>query len=218
MSSLIMPVTTTVKIPGLSKKAFEQDVELAMTNILLSLEKNSGKKIVGDGNFSATPSRVGRAYVELLDGMFHENGVKEILATTFPAKGDEMVTVGPVDTWSVCAHHFLPVHLHVWLAYIPRKKVLGLSKLARLAELLAKRPGLQEDVTFDIAKTLYDGLKPLGAACLIRGRHLCMEMRGVKKSSVTTTTSLQGAFKKNAAAKSEFLEAVRADMADNGRW
>lgn len=212
-------LSDNISSPAVGMNQFRKDVALAITNILLSLEKNSGRQVLGDSNFTDTPLRVGNAYAEMLVGMFNgDDQIREILSKTFPAKGDEMVTVGPVDTWSVCAHHLLPVHLQVWVSYIPKKKVLGLSKLARISELMARRPGLQEDVTYDIAKTLYDGLRPLGSACLIRGRHLCMELRGVKKSSVTTTTSLQGAFKKNAHAKQEFLSGVRADMADNGRW
>jgi GTP cyclohydrolase I len=160
-------------------------------------------------NFIDTPERVARAYSEMFSGMM-ENGkaVKEILSKTFPSKSSEMVTVGPIRVWSVCPHHLLGVDLKVWVAYIPNKKVLGLSKLARLAEIVAKKPALQEDTTIEIAQLLQKGLKPKGAACYIRGRHLCMEMRGVKKEALTTTTSLQGVFFKPEV-RAEFLAAVR---------
>jgi len=163
-------------------------------------------------NFAETPERVARAYCEIFSGLM-ANGeqVKDILAKTFPAKSEEMVTVGPIATWSVCAHHFLPVQMKIWVAYVPNSKVLGLSKLARLAELIAKRPGLQEDVTAEIAEALQNGLRPKGSACLIRGRHLCMEMRGVKKSAITTSTALRGVFFKSTV-REEFLASVRADM------
>lgn len=191
-------------------KAFERDVQEAVTSIINSLHKWTNKVSIHDPNFKETPQRVARAYAEIFGGLFDDGEqVKEILSKTFPAKADEMITVGPVEVWSICPHHFLPVHMQVWVSYIPNRKVLGLSKLARLAELLAKKPALQEDTTIAIAKTLQTGLSPLGAACLIKGRHLCMEMRGVKKTAVTTTTALEGVFRKKPEAKSEFLEAVR---------
>lgn len=195
-----------------SKEEFQQDVKEAVEKILDSLEKWTGKVKRFSPNFQDTPIRVARAYVEIFDGLF-DNGdaVKGILTKTFPAKADEMITVGPIEVWSMCPHHLLPVQLWVWVAYIPKKKVLGLSKLARLAELMAKKPALQEDTTIEIARKLQSGLQPLGVACLIKGRHLCMEMRGVKKKAMTTTTALEGVFRKNAAAKAEFLSSVRGD-------
>lgn len=197
---------------GLTPKTeFARDVTEAVSTILRSLQYWTGNKIQRNGpNFVETPQRVARAYMEVFDGLF-DNGdqITNILSRTFPSKGDEMVTVGPVEVWSMCPHHLLPVHMNVWLAYVPKKKVLGLSKLARLAELLAKKPAMQEDTTIEIADTLQSGLQPLGTACLIRGRHLCMEMRGVKKAAVTTTTALRGIFRSNGTAKAEFLAATK---------
>lgn len=195
-----------------SKARFQSDVSAAIFSILRSLERCTGKIDAYSPNFIHTPGRVAKAYVEIFGGLFEkDNQIKEILSKTFPAKADEMITVGPIEVWSMCPHHVLPVQMWVWVGYIPKKKVLGLSKIARLVELLAKRPALQEDTTIDIARTLQKGLLPLGAACMIKGRHLCMEMRGVKKKALTTTTALEGVFRKNAAAKSEFLSAVRGD-------
>lgn len=194
------------------KARFQSDVSAAILSILRSLHRCTGKIDPYGPNFIHTPGRVAKAYIEIFDGLFDQGDlVKELLSKTFPAKADEMITVGPIEVWSMCPHHFLPVQMWVWVAYIPKKKVLGLSKLARLAELLAKRPALQEDTTIDIARTLQKGLSPLGSACLIKGRHLCMEMRGVKKKALTTTTALEGVFRKNSAAKAEFLASVRGD-------
>lgn len=197
--------------PITKKAAFESDVREIIRNLIMSLSKWTMQVSPLDPNFKETPARVARVYAEIFDGLF-DNGSKvtEILSKTFPAKSEEMITVGPVQVWSMCPHHLLPVMLRVWLAYIPKKKVLGLSKLARLAELVAKKPALQEDTTADIAWLLQRGLQPKGAACLIRGRHLCMEMRGVKKEAWTTTTALEGIFKK-AEARAEFLAAVRGE-------
>lgn len=194
------------------QRKFAVDVEYAVSMILRSLQTWSGKVDAKGPNFKDTPARVARSYVEIFAGLF-DNGdqVKDILSKTFPAKSDEMITVGPVDVWSVCPHHLLPVQLWVWVSYIPNKKVLGLSKLARIAELLAKKPALQEDTTAEIARTIQKGLRPLGVACLIKGRHLCMEMRGVKKKALTTTTAIEGVFRTKPEAKSEFLAAVRGE-------
>jgi GTP cyclohydrolase I len=191
---------------------FKRDVRGAFAQILKSLERWTGGKVVMHSpNFEQTPERVARAYAEIFDGLFDDGSkLTEILSRTFPAKSSEMVTVGPIQIWSCCPHHWLPVMLRIWIAYIPKKKVLGLSKLARLAELVAKKPALQEDTTAEIAQLLQKGLQPKGAACLIRGRHLCMEMRGVKKEAWTTTTALEGAFKE-ARVRSEFLAAVRGE-------
>jgi len=193
------------------KHRFEVIVAQCMREILGSMGREFGLDELGP-NFRETPERVARAYCEIFSGLM-ANGeqVKEILAKTFPAKSSEMITVGPIEAWSVCPHHFLPLKMQVWLAYVPKKKVLGLSKLARLAELLAKKPALQEDTTAEIAEALQNGLYPRGVACLIRGRHLCMEMRGVKKAAVTTTTALRGVFFRPSV-REEFLASVRADV------
>jgi len=195
-----------------SKFEFEHDVKRSVADILNSLQRWTGKILRHGPNFEETPERVSRAYSEIFDGLF-DNGdqVNKILSKTFPAKSDEMITVGPVEVWSMCPHHLLPVQLWVWISYIPKKKVLGLSKLARIAELIAKKPALQEDTTQEIAATIQKGLAPVGVAVLIKGRHLCMEMRGVKKKAVTTTTAIEGVFRTKPEAKSEFLAAVRGD-------
>lgn len=202
-----MIINTVISNP---KARFQSDVSAAIFSILRSLHLCTGIDHYGP-NFVHTPGRVARAYAEIFDGLFDDGSkVTEILSKTFPAKSEEMITVGPIQIWSVCPHHLLPVMLRVWIAYIPKKKVLGLSKLARLAELVAKKPALQEDTTLEIAQLLQKGLQPKGAACLIRGRHLCMEMRGVKKEAWTTTTALEGVLKK-AEARAEFLAAVRGE-------
>jgi len=193
-----------------SGKDFEADVAHAFCRVLGALERYSGISMDGP-NFKETCQRVARSYSEIFAGMFNaDEKRKEILSKTFPSKSREMITVGPVEVWSMCPHHFLPVHLHIWVAYIPNGKVLGLSKLARLAELVAKKPALQEDTTMEIAQMLHKGLRPKGAACYVRGRHLCMEMRGIKKNAVTTTTALQGTFFRPEV-REEFLAAVRGD-------
>lgn len=194
------------------KTCFEIDVRTAILQILAALERHTGSMKRTDPNFVETPQRVAKAYSEIFSGLFGEEAdVEEILSKTFPAKATEMVVVGPVSVWSMCAHHLLPVEMRVWLGYLPKKKVLGLSKLARLAELLAKKPSLQEDVTIEIASVLYKCLKPTGCGCYIRGRHLCMAMRGVKSNAITTSSQLLGSFLKPEI-RAEFLSMIRADI------
>lgn len=204
------PLHLNVIIPYDKKAAFEDSVEQGMKDILEAMRIYGGIDTNGP-NFRETPVRIAKAYSEILGGMF-DGGltVNDILRKTFPSKSDEMITVGPVQVWSMCPHHFLPVHMRVWISYVPNKKVLGLSKLARLTELISKRPALQEDTTAEIVNSLQKGLKPKGSACVIKGRHLCMEMRGVKKEAVTTTTSLSGVFFKPEV-RAEFLAGVRGD-------
>lgn len=197
---------------------FKDCVTRSVRDILEALESLTGRISMKDPNFSDTPDRVARAYVEAFEGMFDDGQkVRAILKRKFPfpEKNSEMIVVGPVHVWSICAHHLLPVEMDVWLGYLPKKYILGLSKLARLAEQLAKKPGLQEGVTSEIADALYGELKSKGAGCLIRGRHLCMSMRGVKKDAITTTTQLRGFFLKPEI-RQEFLSAVHTDVS-NGK-
>lgn len=192
------------------KLLFMVDVKMAFQNILKSLERNAGIN-AKDENFNDTPARVAKAWGEIFSGMFDtEDQLKEIISKAFPSKSSEMIVQGPIEVWSVCPHHFLPVNLEVWIGYIPDRKVIGLSKLARIAELLAKKPALQEDTTWHIAEALFNGLGSKGVGCMVRGRHLCMEMRGVKKSAVTTTSSLLGNFL-NPEVRAEFLGLVRGE-------
>lgn len=184
------------------------DVQYAYEQILRSMQRYCSLDGT-DPNFTETPQRVGRSFLELFDGMFDtEKKVQEILSKTFPADVDEMITVGPVVIWSICAHHFLPFKMKVWVSYVPDKKVLGLSKIARLAELISQKPCLQENFTKEVAQTIQKVLAPKGVGVLARGRHLCTEIRGLKKESPLTTTALQGVFRQPSP-KAEFLAAVR---------
>ena len=193
-----------------TKSAFREDVRNSFALLLDAFARHTRVNPL-DSHFRDTPARVGRAFAEMFDGLFDNGaGVKQLLCRTFPAKSEEMITMGPIKVFSICPHHFLPVEMKVWLAYIPHRKVLGLSKLARLAELLAKKPALQEDTTVEIAQKLQEGLKPKGVACLIKGRHFCMVMRGARQDVWTITSSLQGAFLKDRETRAEFLDSVRS--------
>lgn len=176
-----------------------------------------------DENFKDTPARVSRAYAEIFSGMVDtEVQVKHILGTAYSSQLDEMVLVGPINVFSFCPHHLLTVEMIVHVAYVPQGKVLGLSKLARLTQVLAARPLLQEQLTEDITSALMGdqhtknfqsgpGLLAKGAACTVRGRHMCMATRGAKADAAwTTTSSMKGVFLSEAEARAEFFSLVKS--------
>lgn len=163
-------------------------------------------------NFGGTPKRVGRAYYEIFAGCENtDKQVEDILKTAFPCEGDVgMIVEGPITTFSMCPHHLLPVEYQIYVGYIPRENqgVLGLSKLARLAEVYSKRPVLQEQLGKDIVAAL-GSLNVDGAACFIRGKHMCMRMRGIKKPEASTTTcALFGSFKDDQSTREEFYNVI----------
>lgn len=130
-------------------------------------------------------------------------------------KYDELVFQGNIPVFSVCEHHLAPFFGVVHIAYIPRKKIVGLSKLPRLIEVFARRLQVQERLTTQIADALDEHLKPIAVGVVMRCRHTCVESRGVQKvGSMTYTSALRGAYKKDTAARAEFMSFV--DKADNG--
>jgi GTP cyclohydrolase I len=129
----------------------------------------------------------------------------------FTVDYSEMVIVKDIDFYSLCEHHLLPFFGKCHVAYIPRTKVLGLSKIPRLVDVFARRLQIQERMTNQIAETILEKLNPLGVAVVCEGTHLCMSMRGVEKqNSLAVTSAMFGAFRDNARTRLEFLELVRA--------
>jgi GTP cyclohydrolase I len=173
--------------------------------ILQGLKEDLGLDI-DNQHFIDTPRRVARAYMEIFEGIKNtQQQTKEILSTAFDSNQDEMIIISRIHVFSMCPHHLLPVEYYVDVAYIPEGKVLGLSKIPRLVEVLCKRPVIQEDVTTEIVDCLMT-LKPLGAACRIEGQHFCMRMRGIKKpESIAVTNSIRGAFEDSTTRK-EFMD------------
>jgi GTP cyclohydrolase IA len=153
-----------------------------------------------------TPARVARAYGETFAGLWQDPGA--ILSTTFDENHDELVLVRDIPMYSQCEHHLVPFHGMAHVGYIPNEqgRVTGLSKLARLVDLYAKRPQVQERLTSQIADALVGRLEPRGAIVVIEAEHLCMAMRGIRKPGSTTTTSaVRGLFKTSASSRSEVL-------------
>lgn len=161
-----------------------------------------------DPNLVGTDRRVAKMYLEIFSGL--DEGTFPIL-TTFPNDGHytAMVIEKEIPFYSMCAHHFVPFYGHGHIAYIPNERIVGLSKLPRLLDFFAKRPQLQERLTEQVAGVLEEELKPLGVMVVIEARHLCVEMRGVRKpGSVTVTSAIRGVFKQKAV-REEFLDLLR---------
>ena len=156
-----------------------------------------------------TPIRVARAYAETFAGLWQDPG--DILATTFDEDHDEFVLVKDIPMYSTCEHHLVPFHGQAHIGYIPGEdgRVTGLSKLARLVEVYARRPQVQERMTSQIADALADILKPRGVLVVIEAEHLCMAMRGIRKPGATTVTSaVRGIFRDNPATRSEAMSLI----------
>lgn len=153
-----------------------------------------------------TPSRVVRAYREFFWG-YDENPTKMLARTFEETEGyDEMVLLKNISFESHCEHHMVPIIGTAHVAYLPKDRVVGISKLARVVEVFAKRLQIQEKMTAQIADAIQDALDPRGVAVVVSAQHQCMTMRGVKKSGVSmVTTRMLGSFKEDPMAKSEFM-------------
>ena len=156
-----------------------------------------------------TPGRVARAYAETFAGLWQDPG--EVLSTVFDEDHDELVLVKDIPMYSTCEHHLVPFHGVAHIGYIPGGdgRVTGLSKLARLVEVYARRPQVQERMTSQIADALSDVLKPRGAIVVIEAEHLCMAMRGIRKPGASTVTSaVRGLFRENTASRGEAMSLI----------
>ena len=155
-----------------------------------------------------TPDRVARMYLELLEG-YRQDPVELVNDALFEVRYDEMVLVRDIEFYSLCEHHLLPFIGRAHIAYLPRDRVLGLSKLPRVVDMFARRLQVQERMTRQIAEFIRDLLNPLGVAVVVEGLHLCATMRGVKKHDARMVTSTMfGAFRKSLATRQEFLSNI----------
>ncbi len=157
-----------------------------------------------------TPNRVFKAYEYLTSG--YNQNVKEILNNAlFESSNNEMVLVRDIEFYSLCEHHLLPFFGRVHVAYIPDKKVVGLSKIPRLVEVFARRLQIQEQLTEQIAEALMENVGAKGVGVVIEARHMCVEMRGIQKvNSTTSTSALRGLFLKNEKTRKEFFELINS--------
>ena len=154
-----------------------------------------------------TPDRVARMYKELLSSLWQSPD--DILNTQFSEDYDEMIVLKDIPFISMCEHHFLPFIGKAHVAYIPRDKVVGLSKLARVVDFYARMPQIQEGMTRQIETLISDKLSPIGVAVVVESQHSCMTMRGIKKPGSTMVTSkLLGVFKNNPETRAEFMSLI----------
>lgn len=155
-----------------------------------------------------TPQRVARMYAEVFAGLRIDP--ESLISTVFDDENhEEMVMVKDIPFYSMCEHHLIPFHGKAHVAYLPKGRLTGLSKLARLVDAYARRPQLQERLTTQIADTLMEGLKPHGALVVVEAEHLCMSMRGVKKpGSITVTSAVRGTFCDRDATRAEAFSLI----------
>lgn len=155
-----------------------------------------------------TPGRVSRAYKYFTKG--YKTNVEEVIAgAVFKEPQEEMVVLKDIDFYSLCEHHMVPFLGKCHIAYLPKDHIIGLSKLARIVEVFARRLQVQERMTRQIAYSIQKHLQPHGVAVVIEAQHLCMMMRGVEKqNSIATTSTMLGAFKDNQASRMEFLSLI----------
>jgi len=155
-----------------------------------------------------TPERVARTWTELTRGYRLELSAV-VNGALFEAPGSEMVIVRDIEIVSLCEHHLLPFYGRCHVAYLPKKHVLGLSKVARITDMFARRLQVQERLTTQVAAAVEEVLDPWGVGVVIEARHMCMIMRGVEKAhSLTTTSSLLGKFKEDPATRAEFMSLI----------
>ena len=155
-----------------------------------------------------TPERVARAWNQLAGGYRQDPGAM-VRGALFEAEGKEMIVVNDIDFYSMCEHHMLPFFGKAHVAYIPDKKIVGLSKIARVVEAFARRLQVQERMTRQVAECLMTNLQPLGVAVVLHAQHLCMMMRGIQKqNSFAVTSEMLGQFKDDSKTRGEFLTLI----------
>nr|WP_211349069.1 GTP cyclohydrolase I FolE [Nocardioides litoris] len=184
---------------------FDHDrAEAAVRELLAAIGEDPDRE-----GLRETPARVARAYAELTVGL--RQRPEDVLTTTFDLGHDEMVLVRDIELWSMCEHHLVPFTGVAHVGYIPATsgKITGLSKLARLVDVYAKRPQVQERLTSQVADALIDILEARGVVVVIEAEHLCMTMRGVRKAGARTTTSaVRGLMRTDAATRSEAMALI----------
>ena len=160
-----------------------------------------------------TPRRVAEAF-SFLAGGYKECPKQVLNDALFESTSDEMVIVKDIDFYSLCEHHMLPFFGKCHVAYLPTKKVVGLSKIPRLVDVYARRLQIQERMTQEIASTLMELIKPEGVGVVVEAQHLCMMMRGVQKqNSYAITSAMLGSFREDARTRAEFLDLIRHQRA-----
>lgn len=180
----------------------KKKIEKAITMVLEAVGADLKRK-----DIATTPKRVAQMYEEILKGEFVD--ASKELEIILEQKHDEIILLKNIPLYSLCEHHLLPFIGKAHVAYIPDKRITGLSKIARVVDILSKRLQVQERLTTEIADVIKSRLKPKGVMVVIEAEHLCMSMRGVKKAGAITTTSVvRGVFRSNSKTRQEALSLI----------
>ena len=181
-----------------------KDIEPTVRKLLSQLGENADRN-----GLKETPMRVAKALTYLTQG-YHQDIDTLLNDALFPIQYDEMVIVKDIDFYSLCEHHLLPFFGKCHVGYIPRKQVVGLSKVPRIVDMFSRRLQVQERLTVQIAHTIQEKLNPHGVGVVMEARHLCMSMRGVEKqNTVAVTSEMLGVFRKQQQTRDEFLKLIR---------
>ena len=187
---------------GRATHPYDQErAEKAVRELLLALGEDPERE-----GLKETPARVARAFKENFEGLWQKP--EDVLTTTFDIGHEELVIIRDIEVFSHCEHHLTPFHGVAHVGYIPSGKITGLSKVARLVDLFARRPQVQERLTTQIADALVEILKPMGVIVIIDCEHLCMSTRGVRKSRARTTTSAVRGVLRDAATRAEAISLI----------
>jgi len=191
-----------------NKPPVNEHIATSITDILQQIGEDPKRE-----GLLKTPHRVSKMYGEVLEG--YNQDIDELVnGAIFDVEYDEMVIVRNIEFFSMCEHHMLPFYGRVHVAYIPNKKVIGLSKIPRMVDMFAKRLQVQERMTRQIAETLEAVIKPRGVAVVAEGAHMCSMMRGVKKEQASMITSaMLGGFKTDPKTRNEFLSLIKMSSA-----
>lgn len=180
----------------------EERIQRAVNEILLAIGEDPQRE-----GLLGTPRRVAEMYREVFCGL--QADPREVLAVGFEEGHQEMIVLRDISFYSMCEHHLLPFHGVAHIGYIPKGRVVGISKLARVVEILARRPQLQERLTSRIADTIVEGLRPQGVAVVVQAEHLCMTMRGIKKPGTMVVTSANRGLFRRMATRAEFFAIIQ---------
>jgi GTP cyclohydrolase I len=203
---VIDPISTPERAPADVPAYDHERAEAAVRELLVAIGEDPDRE-----GLRETPARVARAYAELTQGM--RQTAADVLTTTFDIGHDEMILVRDIELWSMCEHHLVPFTGVAHVGYIPADtgKITGLSKLARLVDVYAKRPQVQERLTTQIADSLMELLEARGVIVVIEAEHLCMTMRGVRKAGARTITSaVRGTMLTNQATRAEAMALIHS--------
>jgi GTP cyclohydrolase I len=182
----------------------KERIEKAVLEIILAIGEDPERE-----GLRETPRRIAEMYEELFEGL-HQDPLEVLKVGFEEEEHQEMVILRDIPFYSMCEHHFLPFHGVAHIGYIPEKRIVGISKLARVVEILARRPQLQERLTGQIADIIMEGLQPKGVGVIIEAEHLCMTARGIKKpGSIVVTSANRGIFRSKLATRQEFLSLIR---------